>query len=300
MTVAGRRPRAGWPGWIACANVVPVTHAALRPPSHPPLDEGRLAASAPPGLRFEVLAESPSTNAYAADRAREGVPAGLVVVTEHQTSGRGRLDRQWQTQPRSALTFSLLLRPAAPAARWPWLPLVTGLTVTEVLREQGYAAGVKWPNDVLLSGPAGERKVAGILVERIETPQGPAAVVGIGLNTHMSAEELPVPTATSLAVESRAAGAGGVPERTDLLLALTAALAGAYDAWEAGDAQARTVAAYAAACVTLGRPVRVELPGDRLLEGEAVRVDDSGQLVVAADGVETAVGAGDVIHVRPR
>ncbi len=75
----------------------------------------------------------------------------------------------------------------------------------------GYAAAVKWPNDVLI----GERKVAGILVERLETPDGPAAVVGVGLNTGMTAEELPVPTATSLLLES---GDAEPPDRSDVLV----------------------------------------------------------------------------------
>ena len=58
-----------------------------------------------------MVEESPSTNADVAGRARAGEAAGLVVVTEHQTAGRGRLDRVWVTPPRAALTFSLLVHP---------------------------------------------------------------------------------------------------------------------------------------------------------------------------------------------
>ena len=103
-----------------------------------------------------------------------------------------------------ALTFSTLLRPDAPAAAWPWLPLLAGIAVVEALREHGVAAGLKWPNDVMLAGPEGEAKVAGILVERVDTPTGPAAVLGIGLNVHQDAGELPVATATSRPAGDRA------------------------------------------------------------------------------------------------
>lgn len=243
-----------------------------------------------------MLDQTPSTNAVAAERARAGAPEGLVVVADHQTSGRGRLDRTWETPAGSALTFSIVLRPTVPAMQWPWLPLLTGYAVTKALVADGYAAGVKWPNDVLITSPeTGERKVAGILVERVETPAGPAAVVGVGINTGMTSEELPVPTATSLAVES-----GGEPDRTDLLLLVTSTLLEAYHAWQMGGPAAaeRLAASYLSACVTVGRRVRVEMPGDTTLEGEATRVDAEGRLVVAGPDGEVAVGAGDVVHVR--
>jgi BirA family biotin operon repressor/biotin-[acetyl-CoA-carboxylase] ligase len=110
----------------------------------------------------ELLAESPSTNAVVAARARAGTAEGLVVVADHQTAGRGRLDRTWVTPPRSALTFSVLLTPdRVPVARWPWLPLLAGVAVVAgVRRATGLGGALKWPNDVLL----GESKLAGILV----------------------------------------------------------------------------------------------------------------------------------------
>ena len=257
----------------------------------PPLDAEALSQVAP-DLVVELHETATSTNAVAADRARAGAPDGLVVVAEHQTAGRGRLDRTWETPPRAALTFSLVLRPTVPAADWPWLPLLTGHTVAKVLRAAGYAGSVvKWPNDVLV----GERKVAGILVERVETPSGPAAVLGIGLNVSLTEAELPVPTATSLALEG-----GAEPDRTALLVELLRSLREAYDAWQAGgaDGLARLRASYAAACVTVGREVRVELPGGETLQGRASGIDAVGRLVVVGPDGEVAVGAGDVVHVR--
>lgn len=252
----------------------------------PSLDAAALAAVA--GWTVEILPATPSTNAVVAERARAGAPGGLVVTTEHQTAGRGRLDRAWAMPARAALAVSVLLRPVGVApARWPWLPLMTGVAVARALRELGYAAGLKWPNDVLIDG----RKVCGILVERVETPTGPAAVLGIGLNTSLSADELPVPTATSLALE------GGAPvDRTAVLTAVLGQLTTAYDAWQA--APARLEADYRQLSVTVGKRVRAELPDGSVLAGLATAIDSDGRLVIAHDGGETAVGAGDVVHAR--
>ena len=238
-----------------------------------------------------MVEEAGSTNVIVTERAQAGGPEGLVVVAEHQTAGRGRLDRSWLAPPRSALTFSVLLRPTVPAAAWPWLPLLAGHAVSTALLRAGFDASVKWPNDVLL----GDRKVAGILVERVETPTGPAAVVGIGLNVGMSADELPVPEATSLAL------AGDPPDRTELLGLVLDDLWDAYVAWQAGgkDAADRLATSYAAGCATIGRDVSVALPGGGTLTGRAVEIDPSGRLVVTSgSGERTAVGAGDVVHVR--
>jgi BirA family biotin operon repressor/biotin-[acetyl-CoA-carboxylase] ligase len=246
----------------------------------PPLDSARLAEHG-----IELLPATGSTNAVVADRAREGAPAWTVVVTEHQTAGRGRLDRSWETPDRAALTFSILLRPEAPGSEWPWLPLLTGVAVTGALQGVGVPVTLKWPNDVLIGG----RKAAGILVERLDTPTGPVAVVGIGLNVHQRQDELPVPTATSVELAT-----GSAPDRTDLLLAILERLRAQYDAWSSGGGSALR-AAYLSACETVGQHVRVALPGDEALVGAASDVDEAGRLVVAG----RPVAAGDVVHVRP-
>lgn len=216
-----------------------------------------------------------------------------MVVADHQLAGRGRLDRTWETPAGSAVTFSLVLRPTVAASSWPWLPLLVGHNVAKALTSLGYDARVKWPNDVFLDG---DRKVAGILVERVDTPTGPAAVVGVGINVAMTADELPVPTATSLSI-----AAPGAPDRTQVLLEAVAAIREGYDVWQAGGdlGTARLATSYRSHCVTLGRDVRVELPGGGELVGRAVDIDEHGRLVVATPDGDELVGAGDVIHVRP-
>ncbi len=246
---------------LTCANLVPVTdHEAARPP----LDAARARRALGDAYDVEVVEAAPSTNARVADRARAGAAEGLVVVAEHQTAGRGRLGRTWTTPARSALTQSVLLRPPVAATDWPWLPLLTGVAVARALREAGAPADLKWPNDVLL----GDAKVAGLLVERVETPDGPAAVVGIGINVSTTRAELGLDTATSLAE------AGVVVDRTDLLVTLLRSLRREYDGWLAAGgspAESGLHAAYSSLCVTLGRPVRVEVPAGEPVTGVADR-----------------------------
>lgn len=278
----------------------------------PPFESTTLAEAfaTDPDLRVELLEVTPSTNAVAAARARDGAEDGLLVVGDHQAAGRGRLDRVWETPPGVAVTFSLLLRPTVPAASWPWLPLLVGHNVAKALASLGYDARVKWPNDVLLRLPTGDgraesaenavdRKVAGILVERVETPQGAAAVVGVGINVATTADELPVPTATSLALAT-AAGAT-TPDRLTVLTRVVVALREGFDVWQAGgaDAAERLRASYLGHCATIGADVRVELPGGGSLQGRAVDVDPDGRLVVRTASGDERVGAGDVVHVRP-
>ena len=258
-------------------------------PLRPPLDHDRLA-SLPDGevpWTVEVVDQAPSTNALVTARAREGAAEGLVVVAEHQTAGRGRLDRSWSTPARSSLTFSVLLRPAAEPAHWPWLPLLAGIAVVDAV---GHGARLKWPNDLLL----GDHKLAGILVERIDTPAGAAAVVGIGLNVSTTRDELPVPTATSLAV------AGHRVDRTDLLVRVLVELDRVYSTWvRSGHRTELLRTAYTRRCATVGQLVRVDLPSGASLTGTAVDVDLDGRLHVRSGGETTVVGAGDVVHVRP-
>jgi BirA family biotin operon repressor/biotin-[acetyl-CoA-carboxylase] ligase len=236
-----------------------------------------------------VLESSPSTNAEVAAAARDGASEGLVVVAESQTAGRGRRDRSWTTPPRAGLTFSVLLRPPFPAAGWGWLPLLAGLAVaTPVTRLSELDVALKWPNDALV----GERKLGGILAEVV----GTAVVVGIGLNVSLRPDELPVPTATSLAIEGSV-----VVDRDPVLRAVLREFERRYvDLTRAsGDAAACGLAAdYRAACATLGRAVRVELPGPQVLEGTAIDVDADGRLVLDVGGGRQTVAAGDVVHIR--
>jgi BirA family biotin operon repressor/biotin-[acetyl-CoA-carboxylase] ligase len=237
-----------------------------------------------------VVGETASTNAdLLADPA---VPDRSVLVAEHQVAGRGRFERAWTSPPRAGLTFSTLLRPEVPTQHWGWLPLLAGVALNEaVSANTGVRTALKWPNDLLAADDGG--KLAGILAQTA----GDAVVLGIGLNVDTSAAELPVATATSLALS----GAPGV-DRTDLLAAILMRLDARCAQWadHGGDAAAcALVDAYREACATLGRDVRVTLATGAVVEGTARDIDALGRLIVRTSDGERSISAGDVEHVRP-
>ena len=259
-----------------------------------PLDTGRLRAELVDADRLwttiEVVAETGSTNADLAARARAGEPAGVVLATDHQVAGRGRLGRTWTAPAGRSIAMSVLLRPERDPETWTWLPLLAGLAVAESLRAVAEVpALLKWPNDVLVD----DAKVCGILAERVDSPSGPACVLGLGINVHLTADELPVPTATSLAVlrpEERFV-------RAEIIATVLATLALLYHRWADGR-DAELAAAYLARSGTLGRSVRVLTGDGSTVTGEAVGVDAEGRLRVRTPtGVQT-FAAGDVTHLR--
>lgn len=256
----------------------------------PPPELVRSLVDGPSAVRaVEWHDELDSTNAEAARRAAQGAGEILVVGAEHQSAGRGRLDRLWVAPPRRSLTFSLLLRPAVEPTALPLLPLLAGLAVAEVAA--GYCrdveVGLKWPNDLLVDG----RKAAGILVEAV-----PGAVVaGIGLNVDWRGVE----RAEELADAISLAEATDLPvNRWRILAAILGVFSKRYD--EFATAPSGMLAGYRSRCLTIGRDVRVELVGGAALRGRATGVDDDGGLEVEdATGATHRVSAGDVHHVRP-
>lgn len=272
------------------------------------LDETALrAASSIPGptwRRLDVVAETGSTNADLIARASGGEDiAGAVLITEHQTAGRGRNGRTWLAVPRALITMSMgIATTGIPAAAWGWVPLVTGLAVVDAVAEvSGVRAGLKWPNDVL-AGPDGH-KLAGILAE-VASPAS-VIVVGVGLNVSLGADELPEPAAGSLPATSLQVLGAAEQDREALVGALLAQMARRIDDLRtAGGADAALLEEYAARSLTIGSRVRATMPGDREVVGEALGVDDQGRLRIRVGNEDTGgdvvvVSAGDIVHLRP-
>jgi len=234
---------------------------------------------------IEVVASTGSTNDDLA--RRPDAPAGLVRIAGHQTAGRGRFDRVWQDVPGAGVAVSLVLRPARDVTHWGWLSLLMGMAVADGLRAVGDEVGcdasrisLKWPNDVLID----DAKVCGILAQT----DGQSAVVGWGLNVAMTRDELPVPTATSLAL------AGWPTDATRAVAAVLRQMQHYYTLWEDGYDLRDD---YLRLSSTIGQRVRVERP-DGFIEGDAVGLSITGALLVDVDGERVAVEVGDVIHLR--
>lgn len=244
----------------------------------------------------EWIEQVDSTNSELVRRERIAAQPHLTVLaTLDQRGGRGRLGRTWSAAPGSALAASVLIRPdAIPVERLGALTLLGGLAAREAIAGElpDRVVSLKWPNDVLVDG----RKIAGVLAE-FEPAHG-GVVLGVGINTAMGPDELPVPTATSIRIES---GQNAVPGA--LLAALLAALVGRLERLEAagGDLVGSGIhAELAAVCGTIGARVRAELPGGDVLVGTALGIAPDGALEILADDSDhpTAIHAGDVTHLR--
>lgn len=241
--------------------------------------------------QLEVVDETGSTNADLIAKAAAGDDiAGVVLLAEHQTRGRGRSGRTWSGVPHALIVMSVgVSAEGVPAERWGWLPLATGVAVVDaVAAVAGVRAGLKWPNDVL----AGGGKLAGILAE-VAAPL-PTIVVGIGLNVTLRPEEIAEPGATSMLA------LGAHTDRNELVRQLLRELATRIGSWRvAGGADPALMADYRSRSITIGSRVRATLPGDREIVGDAVSVDEQGRLAVDTGAGTVAVSAGDVVHLRP-
>jgi BirA family biotin operon repressor/biotin-[acetyl-CoA-carboxylase] ligase len=138
------------------------------------------------GLRVHAFLRIDSTNSEALEMARNGAPAGTLVIAEQQTAGKGRKGRSWVSIAGKGLSVSLVLRPRQPLKFWPLLTHVASVALVETVKglhplhriPHALNVDLKWPNDVLISG----RKCAGILLETMTEGDSPAAVVGLGIN----------------------------------------------------------------------------------------------------------------------
>ncbi|WP_128476049.1 biotin--[acetyl-CoA-carboxylase] ligase [Halorussus pelagicus] len=238
-----------------------------------------------------------STNDRARELAGEGA-RDVVVLADEQTGSRGRLDREWSA-PSGGIWLSAVLRPDLPPAHAPALTLAAAVAMTDVAREAGVNAEIKWPNDILVSearqsgdttdetADRGGKKLAGILTEMEgEAGQVSWVVVGVGLNANVSADELPE-GATSIREE-----VGDVDRRVFVQRLLER-----FDELRADPETA--VEAWRDRSATLGQRVRVETPTGEIV-GEAIDVAFPGALVIETDdGERVHVHAGDCEHLRP-
>ena len=270
------------------------------------LDQHRLEAvlvEAGPYAAVRVLEEADSTNQQLL--AAPGVGHLTAWLAEHQTAGRGRLDpatdrsapRTWQAPPHTAILASVAVRPSVPGSQ---LTLAMALAALEAIdsitrrfnaigafaAEQGVAhkCSLKWPNDIMF----GSNKVGGVLTQ---VGQDGRIVIGLGLNVHQTAEQLPSDRATSLSLE------GFEVDRTELVIAILDGFARQYRAWRRSPAA--LVEAAAQRMATIGQWIYAVLPSGQVLAGQATGLDQAGRLMLRGQqGHHTHLDSGDVHHVR--
>ena len=137
-----------------------------------------------------------STNDYLKDHY-SSLDNGTVVMTKHQTRGKGRLGRNWVDEE-GALLFSFLLKGERYEPFISFLPLIAGAAMEETLLEEGVKTQIKWPNDIILN----DKKCCGILLEAISDSKLQALVVGIGINLNNESFPSELDTATSLYLQT--------------------------------------------------------------------------------------------------
>ncbi len=227
--------------------------------------------------RVSVIDEIDSTQNY----LRTSIPkVGDVITAEYQSAGRGRLDRTFTAAKSSALLFSFYVEPKIEIAQLGYLSLLVGSSVAKTINEITGSNNFrcKWPNDIVF----GDHKVAGLLAEKF----GNGVIVGIGINVSMSQAELPVPHASSIFLTTEKQ-----IDRNDLLAKILNDLSPALTKWESGE---DVVAFYRETSATLGKNVRVELPGGINIEAIAADIDSTGALHLDNGQIITV---GDVIHL---
>ncbi len=244
----------------------------------------------PSGWRVRHVDETASTNTDLLDEVAAGdAGPGSVLVADHQTAGRGRLDRRWEAPAGANLLVSLALGPV------PEVPAeitqrvgVAALHASRRLLGPDAMLGLKWPNDLLLDG----RKLAGILAQRSSSED--VVVVGLGLNVQWAPDGAAALVDATPADGSTRSAASPSPHPAEVLHGVLEAL----DALASVGNDERAEA-YRRELITLGQEVRVELPDGSVLLGQALDVDRFGRLVVESSGVRRALDVGDVVHVRP-
>lgn len=244
------------------------------------------------GLKTRVVGKSiisydtiGSTNDAAFRLGEEGVAEGVCVLAEHQTKGRGRLGRSWQSPKGNDLLFSVLLRPKLGPSDVQKITLVAAVAVVKAVSQfAGIEAGIKWPNDIYYK----EKKLGGILTEMsADSDRVKFVVVGIGLNINSSGGELPAGSVSLRDI------AGKKLSRVDFARELFARLDADYRRLSEGlfDELSKE---WEDLSVTSGRRVSIKA-NDRTVEGQAMGIDKDGALWIRKDnGIQEKVVSGDV------
>jgi BirA family biotin operon repressor/biotin-[acetyl-CoA-carboxylase] ligase len=264
--------------WAHEHKVLVVSTVAPRPP----LDSSVISEKISQYWRVSVVEVTGSTQDDLTQLVTDKkAKSGEVITTEYQSAGRGRLDRKFDAPASSALMFSFYVEPIRDKSDWSFLPLLTGLSASFSLTtlDPELSPTLKWPNDILI----GDGKVGGIIAQT----SGDGVVIGVGINVGMSQEELPVVTATSLALHNFS-----TLDRNLILSTFLATFEELFERWQNGEDLRHL---YKETSATIGHDIRIEHPDGSHKNGKAVDVTPAGELILE-DGSRVTVG--DIVHLR--
>ena len=238
------------------------------------------------GSKIYAFDSVDSTNNCAKAVAGCGAPEGTVVITEHQTAGRGRFGRQWEAEANQNLMFSLVLRPKAAPESFNLLPLYVAVAVSEAIeRATGLKVECKWPNDILYRG----KKLAGILIEgSVKHNTVEHVVIGIGINVNqMKFEGDLLAKASSLRIECQKE-----IDRAMLFREVLDSLEREYAAISRAGFQS-IVPQWLSRSTMINRTISVSQQGN-VISGVVKGLSLEGGLILQTNGSEQTLIAGDV------
>ncbi len=233
--------------------------------------------------------EVDSTNDVAMESGAKGLSEGLVILSEGQSHGKGRMGRTWVSPRNVNIYVSILLRPGISPQYAPVMTMMSAISTSRAIKEvTGLETTIKWPNDILI----GKKKVAGILTEmNAEQERINYIVAGIGINVNMKKEDFPEDIRTPAA--SLAECLGSRVDRTNLLSTLINILEQDYNELK-NDGIKSIFRKWRKGCDILNRRIKVCLPGEEVT-GVAEDLTPEGGLIMKLDGSgKRVIYAGDV------
>lgn len=229
------------------------------------------------------LEDVDSTNEFAKRLIlKEDIGDIYIIISDHQTRGKGRLGRVWESPPGMGLSMSIILKPGVRNQDLVWCNFMTSVSVCETLRELTHLPfELKWPNDILIQS----KKVCGILLETISKSSELFLIIGIGININQRGFPVPLDqTATSLFIETQM-----VWDRTLILRSLLAKFDENY-----ANLDSDIFTRWKSLSGMLGRRITVIKGGDTF-DATAMDVADDGALIIEKDGKTEKLYAGDVL-----
>ena len=235
------------------------------------------------GKKIIWTKETISTNT---DAKNSGECDGTVFITDFQTGGKGRLGRQWVSPPKTALMMSILLKPKKKIEYLQCVTLCAGLAVCNAVNSLcNLKSLIKWPNDIVI----GTKKVCGILAEAV-TDNGKISSVAVGIGINVTTDTFPADIsykATSLLLET-----GITYKREALAKAVLTEFEKYYKKLLSGNLD-EIIKEYEKSCVNIGRE-SVFSSKDGEINGKAVGISESGELLISLNGKITSVSSGEV------